>query len=123
MPDPYLDFPLFQIKNKDLKSLGTWDNYINAENEVKTLRTLAGLLASVTSQFATSLEEDQTLLMDGQLDDPNFPLVLTLRIEKKIILMQALMHIGNQLKALQESTEKEKGGENTGPSTKNTPGN
>lgn len=92
-----------QIRDINPNTLGSWDTYINPENEVKSLRTLAGLLASITSQFPTTLEEDQTILSEGNIDEPNVPLVLAFRAEKKIILMQAITHIGNRLKEIMNS--------------------
>lgn len=106
----------YQIRDIDPNTLGSWDTYINPENEVKSLRTLAGLLASITSQFPTSLEEDQTILSEGKMDDPNLPLVLAFRVEKKILLMQAITRIGNRLKELLDSGSQGKG---AGESSKN----
>ncbi|GMH33548.1 hypothetical protein BSKO_01382 [Bryopsis sp. KO-2023] len=92
-----------KIRNVEMDSLGSWDTPIDPQNEVKALRTLAGILASTSAQFPTKLEDDQVLMSGGEFGDPNTPLVLSFRIEKKVVLMQAIQFVGLKLKEIAEA--------------------
>ena len=107
-------------QGRSLEKLGQLDSPLNRRNERAALRSLSGVAAYTLSQFSTTLEQDEEILVSGFVKQPGasaagstapeavpltdeMRLAIRFRVEKKKILSAAIHTMGRQLQALSKS--------------------